>query len=154
MSNASAIHCGGNLNHRPWEGGLLMKKKSVLLVDFDDARRATRVKVLESRGMQVTVRNDYVESDRLDHEGSFDLMILALHSHKLKEAVAYTDRIQRAKPDLPILLLTDNGVFAPRGTLSRSMETDGPALLLSEVSQMLAASSHIKELESSIADVA
>jgi CheY-like chemotaxis protein len=127
-------------------------KKSVLLVDFDDTRRATRVKLLESRGMRVTLRNDYVESDRLDHEGSFDLLILSLHLHELKEAAAYTDRVQRAKPNLPILLLTDNGVFAPRGTLSRTMETEGPALLLDEVSQMLAASSHIKELESSVAE--
>ena len=120
----------------------------ILLVDFDDARRETRVRILESRGYQVTLRNDYVASEALDHEGSFDLMILALRRKDLKKNVAYTNRVQRAKPDLPILLLTDAGVYAPKGTLSKSVETDGYAALLKSIAEMFDASSHIRELES------
>ena len=118
----------------------------ILLVDLDDARRETRVKLLESRGYEITLRDDYVEAERLDHEGRFDLMIVALRRRHLKEAAAYADRVQRAKPDLPILLLTDAGVYAPKGTLSKSVETDGYAALLKSVADMFESSSHIREL--------
>lgn len=121
----------------------------ILLIDLDDTRRDTRVRLLESRGYQVTVRNDWVASDALDQEGSFDLVILALHRKDMQTAVDYTNRVQRAKPDLPILLLTDVGVYAPKGTLSRSVETDGYAALLENIAEMFEASSHIRELESS-----
>lgn len=56
----------------------------ILLVDFDDARRETRVKLLESRGYEITLRDGYVEAERLDHEGRFDMMIVALHRQHLK----------------------------------------------------------------------
>ena len=124
----------------------------ILLVDFDDARRETRVRVLESRGYEVTIRNDYIASEALDHEDSFDLMILALHRKDLKKSIDYTNRVQRAKPDLPILLLTDAGVYAPKGTLSKSVETDGHAALLASIAEMFDASSHIRELEASVGD--
>jgi CheY-like chemotaxis protein len=124
----------------------------ILLVDFDDARRETRVRLLESRGYEVTLRNDYIASEALDHEGAFDLMILALHREDLKRNVDYTNRVQRAKPDLPILLLTDAGVYAPKGTLSKSIETDGYAALLTSIAEMFDASSHIRELEASVRD--
>ena len=120
----------------------------ILLVDFDDARRETRVRILETRGYQVTLRNDYVASEALDHEDSFDLMIMALHRKDLKKSIAYTNRLHRAKPHLPILLLTDAGVYAPKGTLSKSVETDGYAALLKSIAEMFEASSHIRELES------
>ena len=118
----------------------------ILLVDLDDVRRETRVKLLESHGYEITLRDDYVEAERLDHEGRFDLMIVALRRRHLKEAAEYADRVQRAKPDLPILLLTDAGVYAPKGTLSKSVETDGYAALLKSVAEMFASSSHIREL--------
>jgi ActR/RegA family two-component response regulator len=119
----------------------------ILLVDFDDPRRETRVRLLESRGYAVTLRKDYIESEKLDHEGKFDMMILALHQQDLKRAAEYTDQVQRAKPELPILLLTDVGVYAPRGTLSKSVETDGYAALLKTVAEMFASSSHIREFD-------
>ncbi|HEU5400774.1 MAG TPA: hypothetical protein VFU86_05420 [Terriglobales bacterium] len=122
------------------------KSGHILLVDLDDARRETRVKLLESRGYEITLRDDYVEAERLDHEGSFDMMIVALRRRHLKEVAKYADRVQQAKPDLPILLLTDAGVYAPRGTLSKSVETDGHAALLKSVAEMFESSSHIREL--------
>ena len=73
------------------------------------------------------------------------MMIVALHRRDLKEVAEYTDRVQRAKPDLPILLLTDAGVYAPKGTLSKSVETDGYAALFESVAEMFDASSHIRE---------
>ena len=120
----------------------------ILLVDFDDARRETRVKLLESHGYDITLRDNYVEAEKLDHEGRFDMMIVALHRRHLKEAAAYADRVRRAKPDLPILLLTDAGVYAPRGTLGKSVETDGYAALLKSVADMFESSTHIRELRS------
>ena len=118
----------------------------ILLVDLDDARRETRVKLLESHGYEITLRGNYIEAERLGNEGEFDMMIVALHRRHLKEAAEYADRVQRAKPDFPILLLTDAGVYAPQGTLSRSVETDGYAALLKSVAEMFEPTSHIREL--------
>lgn len=56
------------------------------------------------------------EAKRLSHEGEFDLIILALHGQPEK-AIAYSDQLTRTKPLLPVLLLTDSGVYGPPGTL-------------------------------------
>lgn len=123
------------------------QKARILLVDFDDVRRETRVKLLESRGYAVTLRNDYVDSERLGHEGKFDMMIVALHRQDLERAAQYGDRVRHAKPGLPILLLTDAGLNVPKGTLSKSVETDGHAALLKTVAEMFESSSHTRELD-------
>lgn len=47
-------------------------KKRLLLIDAVDARRATRVHLLNKCGFSVDVRNDYIEAERLDHEGDCD----------------------------------------------------------------------------------
>jgi hypothetical protein len=47
---------------------------------------------------------------------------------------------------LPILPLTDAGVFVPHGTLSRRLATGFPEELMLEVAEMLSGSSHIREL--------
>jgi hypothetical protein len=56
-------------------------KKKILLIDLDDTRRATRVGLLTSSGYDVDLRDDYIAAERLDHEGFFDLVIVALHGH-------------------------------------------------------------------------
>ena len=43
--------------------------KMILLVDLDDERRASRVKVLQATGYNVDLRRDYVAAERLDDEG-------------------------------------------------------------------------------------
>lgn len=119
--------------------------KRLLLIDLDDHRRASRVQLLTATGYEVDVRKDYVEAERLEDPGSYDLVIIALHTQPAKAAL-YSNRLRKAKPRLPILLLTDLGVFAPHGTLSRSVETGNPAELMKEIAAMLAGSTHVREL--------
>ena len=55
--------------------------------------------------------------------------------------LSYSDHISRVNPDLPILLLTDYGVYVPRGTLSESLKAGSPLELTNRVAAMLAGSS-------------
>jgi hypothetical protein len=64
--------------------------------------------------------------------------------------VDYSDRLQKANPGLPILLLTDAGVYLPIGTLSPSMETGHPNELIKEIACMCTGRDHIQELQSDI----
>ena len=120
-------------------------KKRILLVDLDDSRRASRLQLLTHAGYVVDVRADHIEAERLDHEGEFDLVIVALHGNPQK-AATYSDDLSRAKRRLPILLLTDSGVYVPKDTLSRNVEAGSPAALMREVVSMLAGSTHVREL--------
>ena len=122
-------------------------KKKILLIDRDDARRETRILLLKQAGYGVEVRAEHVSSEELNHEAGFDLVILALHRIKLKEAAAYSERLRKINPDLPILLLTDAAVYAPQGTLSRGIETGAPVEMLQTIAEMLAGSSHIREID-------
>lgn len=121
--------------------------KRVLLIDLDDPRRKTRVRMLQQGGYSVTLRTSHVDAEEMDHEGHFDLVILALHHAELDDAAAYSERLRKHKPGLPILLLTDNGVFVPRGTLSPSVETGYPLEFMQEVGSMLAGSKRLREIE-------
>ena len=121
-------------------------RKRILLVDVDDIRRETRVRMLTAAGYEIETRPDEEISEILDNEGAFDLLIVALHNRNLKDAVSYSELVRKQKPDLPILLLLDGGVFVPRGTLNPSIETASPLELMKEISKMLAESDHIREL--------
>jgi DNA-binding response OmpR family regulator len=126
----------------------LKEPSRILLIDRDDARRATRVHVLEGAGYDVRVRQDWLSSEQINHEGHFDLLIIALRRPDLKQAAEYSDRLSRGKPTLPILLITDAGLFAPRGTISRVMESGGdPGDVLRRIAAMLAGSTHIREVD-------
>jgi PleD family two-component response regulator len=116
----------------------------ILLVDYDDVRRQSRVQMLQSVGYEVETRTNYIAAERQNHEGEFDLIIVALHSHPEK-AAAYSNELTKNDPGLPILLLTDAGVFVPRGTLSQSVGAGSTTLLIERVSAMLVGSSHIRE---------
>ena len=127
-----------------------MGRKRILLIDLDDPRRVTRVEVLQHAGFDVEVRKDPEIAEILDHEEEFDLVLLTLHHERLRHAAEYSDRLAKRWPDLPILLLADLNVYAPRETISRSIETDGPQRLLSEIAQMLAGSTHIRDVDSAL----
>ena len=120
--------------------------KRILLVDLDDSRRETRVRMLRGAGYEVETRADHEVSEALHLEDTFDLLVLALHHRKLEEAAAYSERLRKRKPTLPILLLLDTGVFVPHGTLSESIETSFPAEMMLQIAEMLAGSVHIREL--------
>jgi hypothetical protein len=119
--------------------------QKILLIDLDDVRRQSRVQMLQSVGYEVETRSTYLNAERLDHEGRFDLIIVALHSHP-EDAAAYSDHLSRSDPKLPILLLTDAGVFIPGGTLSESVRAGSATRLIQRVSAMLVGSDHIREL--------
>lgn len=124
----------------------------IMLIDLDDERRDTRIKLLEQAGYDVTVRSTYIEAGRLDDEGSFDLIILALH-HRPDEALPYSDKLSRNNPGLPILLLSDQGIYVPRGTLSKNLEAGSPIELIREIAAMLAGSTHIREIPAGMSSV-
>jgi hypothetical protein len=126
---------------------LINPSKRVLLVDLEDTRRQTRVRMLTQAGHDVQLRVNHVDAEWLDHEGHFDLVILSLHRTKLEEAASYSERLRIRKPDLPVLLLLDVGVFVPRGTLSPSIDTGYPVEFMREVASMLAGSTHIREVD-------
>ena len=119
--------------------------KRILLIDIEDARRNSRVMLLESAGYSVTINNSHRIAESLEQEYRFDLIVLALHAGP-EEAASYSDRLTQRVPHLPILLLTDSGVFAPAGTLSRSMEAGNSRQMLQNVAVMLAGSSYIREI--------
>ncbi len=119
--------------------------KKILLIDQDDHRRESRVSLLTHTGYLVSVRTDHVEAYQLGHEGSFDLIIVALHGDPAK-ATHYSDQLSKLKPKLPVLLLADVGVFVPPGTLGHSIETGSPASLIEEIARILAGTTHVREL--------
>lgn len=128
-------------------------RKRILLVDVNDTRRETRVGMLVGAGYEVETRPDEEVSETLDNEAAFDLLIVALHNENLEEAVSYSERVRKQKPDLPILLLLDAGVFVPRGTLNPSIETASPVKMMKEISKMLAESDHIRELPDDVVPI-
>ncbi|HTW48159.1 MAG TPA: hypothetical protein VMD92_09425 [Acidobacteriaceae bacterium] len=122
-----------------------MNPRKLLLIDADDVRRKSRILLLTSAGYTVDLRDDYIAADRLDHEGQFDLIVLALHGRSDK-AREYSNQLSRAKPRLPILLLTDTGTWVPPGTLGHPVETGDPEKLIEEIAAMLQGSTHVREL--------
>ena len=75
-------------------GSVQNTAQKILLIDLEDARRQSRVHMLESVGYEVETRANYVAAERLDHESRFDLIIVTLHSHP-GETAAYSDHLSR-----------------------------------------------------------
>jgi hypothetical protein len=123
----------------------IANSRKLLLIDLDDVRRKSRVLLLVNAGYTVDLRDDYISAERLDHEGEFDLVVLSLHGHSAK-AREYSNHLSRAKPRLPILLLTDFGTYVPPGTLGHTIETGDPKRLIEEIASMLDGSTHVREL--------
>lgn len=122
-----------------------MKTERILLIDMDDQRRATRVAVLQGAGYSVRVRQDFIAAEELADEGESDLVILSIRiEHKL--ALAYAVRLRGLKPDLPILLLTDQGAYVAASDQRSTLEAGSPIALLEKVAKMLAGSVHVREL--------
>lgn len=119
-----------------------MEQKRILLVDVDDQRRATRVSLLRHSGYQVETRKDFQAAENSADEGQFDLVIVALHA--VPDGTGdYTNRLAETYLGLPILLLTDMGVFVPTWVTSRSTDGSYPAALMAEVASMLTHSLYI-----------
>ena len=120
--------------------------KRILLIDHDDRRRDTRVAMLKRMECEVELREDDLHAEAASHEGRFDLVVIALHRRGLDRAAAYSERIRAKNPDLPILLLTDQAVYVPNGTFSRTLEAGVPRELVEAIAEMLSGSKHLREL--------
>lgn len=117
--------------------------KKILLIDLDDTRRETRIQLLESAGYIVDVRNDHVAAAKAADENDYDLVVLALMV-QAELAAAYAARLQESSPTLPLLILTDAGVYAPRGMQSSNgLE---PKKFLAKVAELLVGSEHVRIL--------
>ena len=119
--------------------------KKILLIDLNDPRRETRIKLLQQAGYDVDLRQDYVAAETLSNEGIYDLVIIAVHALPEK-TIHYSDHLVKTNPDLPVLLLVDYGVFVPRGTLGRHIETGHPLEFMQAIAGMLVGSTHIREI--------
>ena len=117
----------------------------ILLVDLNDFRRETLVELLKNEGYQVFIRDTWRDAGRLDHEGRFDLIIVALRIEPA-DAAAYSEQLKNLRPTLPVLLLTDYAVFVPRGTICEYIQSGKPIELLRKIAGMLADSHHVREL--------
>lgn len=111
----------------------------ILLVDFDDPRRETRVRLLEWSWLRSDSPQGLYRIGKTGPRGKIR------HDDPGSAPAGFEQsrRVQRTKPELPILLLTDVGVYAPKGTLSKSVETDGYAALLKTVAKMFASSTEL-----------
>jgi ActR/RegA family two-component response regulator len=116
-----------------------------LFVDFDDSRRKSRASVLEQAGYEVTLRTDWADAEQASHEGCFDLVLIALHSD-IEKTLRYGDALAKDNPDLPVLLLSDYGVFVPLGTFAGKVEAGDPQKLMEQIALMLSESEHIRQL--------
>jgi DNA-binding response OmpR family regulator len=105
-----------------------------LLIDEDDERRMTQVALLKYGVYSVEVRKDFKAAQSIADEGAFDLIILALRIDA-DETSSYSNELACHNAGLPILLLTDHGMFALHATVTATMEAGRPMELMSQVAR-------------------
>lgn len=94
--------------------------KRILLIDRHDPRRDTREWMLRDAGYEVVTvdRFDLVEGQV--QEAAFDLVVISVtDSAAGAKAVTYSQRLRAANADLPILVLSDNGLYLQKKDLSQ-----------------------------------
>ena len=114
----------------------------ILVIDLDQMRRESRVRQLANAGYDVNSSDSLDCAECPSNPGTYDLMVCSFHQHP-EEAATYVDSLRVSNPQQPILLLTDYGVFVPRGCLTDSPPC-GP--LVKEIAGMLTGSSDVEEL--------
>ena len=120
--------------------------KRILLIDHDDARRATRVLLLQQEGYEVVTADNYDTVEGRIREAAFDLVIV--ETDDIKEAVlAYSERLRGTQPQLPILVLSDQGLFLPKEVLLAHFATSfpSPVEVLAKIAAMFLESTHRRE---------
>lgn len=123
-----------------------MAEKTILLIDLDDPRRETRVLILSRAGYKVQVCADFSTVDHKVADAGFDLIILALRETHLKSAVRCSERLQRAHPTLPLLLLPDRAAFVESQLKKVSTIRSGdPEEMMRAVAELLQESGHVSK---------
>ena len=116
----------------------------ILLIDHHDTRRETREGVLRQAGYEVVSAENFEAVEGHLRETAFDLVIIAVKGNADRESLAYSQRLRAANPQLPILALSDRGIFLPKESLLAVLETGRPVQLIAAVATMLLASTHVR----------
>lgn len=119
--------------------------KRILFIDRDDARRATRVMLLKRAGYEVFTSGRF-EDVESHSEGRFDLVIIETDSIQ-EVSIAYGERLKSQTPKLPILLLSDSGLFLPKESLLAHFRGghQTPEETMARIASLLLASTHERE---------
>lgn len=76
-------------------------------------------------------------------EAAFDLVVISvIDSAAGAKAVTYSQRLRAANADLPILVLSDNGLYLPKERLISVVQSGYPMELIAEIGKMLLESTH------------
>jgi DNA-binding response OmpR family regulator len=106
----------------PKAAGSLAKR--ILLIDSDDLRRATRVLLLQNAGYEVATADRFEDVEGKTREAAFDLVVVETDD-VTRAVVAYGERLRAENPRLPILLLSDTGLFLPKNVLLSAFTLEG-----------------------------
>jgi DNA-binding NtrC family response regulator len=120
--------------------------KRVLLIDHHDARRATRVYLLQGAGYEVTTADRFELVEGRIREAGFDLVIVET-DNVMRDSIAYGQRLRLINPQLPILLLSEAGLFFPKDVVLSSFSAGQPSPLevMTKIAALLLASTHLRE---------
>lgn len=120
--------------------------KRILLIDRHDLRRDTREHLLRKEGYEVATADRFDLVEGHVQEATFDLVVVSVaDSAAGAKAVVYSQRLRAANAALPILALSDNGLYLPKESLITLMQSGSPLELIAEVGKMLLASTHIRD---------
>jgi DNA-binding response OmpR family regulator len=119
--------------------------KRILLIDHHDLRRDTRERLLQDAGYEVVTAENFDAVEGHIRETAFDLVIVAVTVNEAgRAAIAYSKRLRAASPKLPILALSDNGLFLPKESLIAVLQSGYAIELVAEVARMLLESTHVR----------
>ena len=98
--------------------------------------------VLETAGYQVTTANHFDEVE-LRAADEFDLVLLETDNIQ-KAVIAYAERLKDWSPKLPVLLLSNNGMFLPKASLLAHFMSahPSPSEVVTKIAALLLESSH------------
>lgn len=119
--------------------------KRILLIDHHDLRRDTRERLLRNAGYEVVTADRFDLIEGYVQEATFDLVVVSIGDNTAGvDAVAYGLRLRAANAALPILALSDNGLYLPKESLITGMQSGYPLELIAEAGRMLLESTHIR----------
>lgn len=117
--------------------------KRILLIDNHDPRRDTRELLLKNAGFEVVTADRFDLVEGYIQETAFDLVVVSVADSAVgKEAVTYSQRLRTANADLPILALSDNGLYLPKESLITVMQSGYPMQLIAKIGKLLLESTH------------
>ncbi len=113
--------------------------KRILLIDRPVLRRDTRELLLRDAGYEVVTAEIFDVVKGHAEEITFDLVVVSMgDSTAGAEAVKYSKRLRAALPTLPMLALSDNGVYRlPKASRISVVQSGSPLELIAEVRKLL-----------------